>query len=121
MNIGKRCNKFNCNELIGIKETYCDKHKQHTNKMYHKARTSSHDGREYKRFYDSKPWRSLRYQVLLDCGFICESCQVNEATIGDHIIPTKIRWDLRLSRDNIQGLCAECHNKKTAEDERMYF
>lgn len=120
MNIKKRCNKVGCNAFINISETYCDKHTNHNHKQYERIRTSTVVGREYKQFYSSKAWRELRYQVLLDCGFICEECDRNEATIGDHIIPTKVRWDLRLDRGNIQGICPECHNKKTAEDKEKY-
>lgn len=119
MNIKKRCNKVGCNELIGIKETYCAAHKNHNHKQYEKVRTSSTEGKAYKRFYDSKQWKSLRYQALLRDGFICVRCG-REATIGDHIIPTKVRWDLRLDMKNVQSLCFQCHNQKTAEDEREY-
>src|SRR5699024_10946000 len=120
MNIKKRCNKVNCKEFISIVETYCNKHKNNDHKQYERLRTSTQEGRQYKRFYDSKEWKNLRYQVLLDCGFICEVCDIKEATIGDHIIPTKYRWDLRLVRSNVQGICPECHNKKTAEDQTKY-
>lgn len=120
MNIKKRCNRVGCKEFIPTTETYCDKHKNYNYKQYERIRTSTEEGREYKRFYDTKEWRTLRYQVLLDCGFICEVCNKSEATIGDHIVPTKVRWDLRLERDNIQGVCVECHNKKTTQDKFEY-
>lgn len=120
MNILKRCNRPGCNEHIEITKTYCEKHGNHNNKLYEQIRTSTEEGREYKRFYDTKEWRSLRYQVLLDAGFICEVCKRNEATIGDHIIPTKVRWDLRLTRSNVQAVCSECHNIKTAQDKIKY-
>ena len=120
MNIKKQCNKAGCKTLINTTERYCDKHKQHTNKLYEDIRTSTQEGKEYKQFYSSKAWRELRYQTLLDNGFICNICKVREATIGDHIIPTKVRWDLRLERKNVQGVCPECHNKKTEEDKKKY-
>lgn len=120
MNIKKRCNKIGCRALIATSDTYCIKHTSHVNKRYDKMRTSTEEGREYKQFYSSKEWRTLRYQVLLECGFVCETCNRNEATIGDHVIPTKVRWDLRLEKSNVQGICSECHNKKTAEEKREY-
>lgn len=116
MNIKKRCNRAGCNTYIDVHETYCSEHTNHTNKQYERIRTSTVEGREYKRFYDTKEWRTLRYQVLLEAGFICNVCEIREATIGDHIIPTKVRWDLRLVRKNIQAICHECHNKKTLQD-----
>lgn len=120
MNIKKQCNKAGCKTLINTTERYCDKHKQHTNKLYEDIRTSTQEGKEYKQFYSSKAWRELRYQTLLDNGFICNVCKVREATIGDHIIPTKVRWDMRLDKNNIQAICNECHNRKTIQDIKKY-
>lgn len=120
MNIKKRCNKVGCKEFISTIETYCSKHKNYNYKQYEQVRTSTQEGKEYKRFYDTKEWKSLRYQVLLDAGFICSTCERNEATIGDHIVPTKVRWDLRLIKSNVQAICTECHNKKTLEDKKKY-
>ncbi|MGY0692975.1 HNH endonuclease [Virgibacillus sp. FSP13] len=119
MNIKKRCNKVGCNELIPTAQTYCDQHTNHNYKQYEQIRTSTDDGKTYKRFYDTKEWKSLRYQAMLRDGFCCVMCG-REARIGDHIIPTKVRWDLRLDMDNIQSLCFECHNIKTAKDEQEY-
>lgn len=120
MNIMKRCNRPGCNKYIDITETYCNEHNDYKYKQYERNRTSTVEGREYKRFYDSKDWRELRYQALLDAGFVCVMCGRNEATIGDHIVPTKVRWDLRLDRDNVQAVCVSCHNKKTASDKIKY-
>lgn len=123
MNIKKRCNKAGCNKYININETYCTKHNNHStkeyNKQYEKMRKSTEEGKEYKLFYSRKEWRTLRYQALLRDGFICVRCG-REAKVADHIIPTKIRWDLRLDFDNLQSLCFECHNSKTSEDRREY-
>lgn len=119
MNIKKRCGKIGCKALIGIKETYCTKHTNHNHKQYEKIRTSTEEGRTYKRFYDTKEWKSLRYQAMLRDGFICVCCG-KEAKVGDHIIPTKVRWDLRLDINNTQSLCFDCHNKKTNQDKIKY-
>lgn len=120
MNIMKRCNRPGCTNYISTSKTYCDEHKDHNYKQYERIRTSTEEGRQYKRFYDTKAWKELRYQVLLEAGFICEMCKRNEATVADHIIPTLVRWDLRLERDNIQALCVSCHNQKTAADKNKY-
>ena len=105
--------------MIATSDTYCIKHTNHSGKRYEQVRTSTDEGKAYKRFYSEKEWRALRYQVLLDAGFTCVSCG-QEATVGDHIIPTKLRWDLRLDINNIQALCFECHNKKTTDDKKEY-
>ena len=124
MNIKKRCNKIGCKELIGITDTYCSKHTNHNHKQYEQIRTSTEEGRAYKRFYDTKEWKSVRYQAMIRDGFVCVICLghsiYTEATIGDHIIPTKVRWDLRLDIDNVQSVCFECHNKKTMDDKKEY-
>lgn len=117
MNIKKRCNQINCNELINTSETYCSNHKQESNKRYDKIRSESDS--LYVSFYKTKEWRNLRYQVLLDEGFCCRRCGLN-ANIGDHIIPIKENWDMRLERSNIQAMCKSCHNQKTREDELRY-
>lgn len=113
MNIRKRCNKTNCKNLIPTTASYCKEHTNDNYKQYERVRTSTQEGKEYKRFYDSKSWRTLRYQTLLNAGFICTDCKTNEATVGDHIIDTRTDWSKRLDPDNIQALCMECHNKKT--------
>lgn len=120
MNIMKRCNRPGCTNYISTSETYCEEHTNHNYKQYEKIRTSTAEGREYKRFYDSKDWKELRYQTLLNAGFICEICERNEATIADHIIPTKVKWEMRLDPKNIQAVCVSCHNKKTVSDKIKY-
>lgn len=119
MNIKKRCNKIGCKEFISIAETYCANHTNHNYKQYEQMRTSTRDGREYKRFYSNKEWRSLRYQSLLRDEFICVKCG-REAQMVDHIIPTKVDWSKRLDMDNTQSMCNECHNSKTLKDKIEY-
>ncbi len=54
----------------------------------------------------------MRSIVLLEHDFICVSCG-NQATMVDHIVPTKIDWARRLDKSNLQPLCDACHNQKT--------
>lgn len=119
MQIKKRCNKKGCSNYIDTWETYCSEHKQYINKQYDRVRASTERGQEHIRLYNSSAWKNLRYQTLLDSGFLCKRCN-HEATIGDHIIPVSVRWDLRLDANNIQPLCFSCHNIKTREDEKQY-
>lgn len=119
MNIRKRCNKKGCKELIPTTQTYCKEHTNYNYKRYERERTSTVEGKEYKAFYNSKTWRTLRYQTLLNAGFICILCKRNEATVGDHIVETRTDWSRRLDPDNIQALCFECHNKKTFKSDNL--
>lgn len=45
-----------------------------------------------------------------DCGRVCGSKGEAHA---DHIIPVKVREDLRYEVHNGQCLCASCHTRKT--------
>src|SRR5699024_4985 len=113
MQILRRCNSAGCRELIKSSERYCDKHAGIVNKRYNKARYESNP--EYVAFYNSKAWRSLRRQKLLDVGFLCEICESNglysEATVVHHVKEVSERWDLRLDFDNLQAVCTACHNR----------
>jgi 5-methylcytosine-specific restriction protein A len=64
-------------------------------------------------FYHSKPWRSLRAEVLKRDGYLCQlqlmGC-TGRATIADHIIE---RSDGGSDNDaNLRAVCASCHNKR---------
>lgn len=123
----KICNTAGCNELVSMKERYCTYHKivdkkdtKAKNKIYDtKNRNKKHD-----KFYHSKEWRQIRLLVLQSYGGLCLWCSKNDLTVKadmvDHIIPLTISWEQRLKRDNLQPLCYTCHNRKTAEDIRIY-
>lgn len=55
---------------------------------------------------------------------LCQMClkeqRITPATEVDHIIPIRVRWDLRLRLDNLQSLCHRHHMSKTAEDARRH-
>ena len=60
-------------------------------------------------------WRKA---VLLRDGYTCRGCgrvcgRKGEAH-ADHIVPVKVRPDLRYEVDNGQCLCAPCHSRKTS-------
>ena len=52
---------------------------------------------------------------------LCRYCEAKgkivEATVVDHIVPIRVRPDLRLVVKNLQPLCAPCHNRKTASED----
>lgn len=64
-------------------------------------------------FYNSRPWRKLR-KYILQGEPLCRSCS-EVATVVDHITPIRLggsRWN----HENLQPLCARCHNKKSSSE-----
>jgi 5-methylcytosine-specific restriction protein A len=68
-------------------------------------------------FYNSPAWKRMTRMVAAEEP-LCRECLkvglVEAGTQTDHIIPIKIRPDLKLSRDNCQRLCDSHHSQKTA-------
>ncbi|KQX69241.1 HNH endonuclease [Paenibacillus sp. Root444D2] len=127
MAIKKICNKSGCNALVDAGVRFCDKHieqeqvnKKERNKHYDMYRRDE----KSKAFYISKEWKALRTIVRARFRGLCSAClkvkRIRAGYICDHIIPIKVRWELRLEESNLQYLCIECHNTKTAEDKRRY-
>lgn len=113
----KRCIHPTCRELIPIGQRYCDKHKSYIDTKYQNERQLNNPA--HAKFYNSSEWIGLRKLVLMEHDYLCKSCG-RQATLVDHIIPTSVDWDKRLDKDNLQPLCTNCHNKKTADDYRKY-
>lgn len=69
-------------------------------------------------FYQSQRWRRVRLQFLQQHP-LCAECEgrgiVTPATVVDHIKPINEGGD-RFNFDNLQGLCAKCHNKKSGRE-----
>lgn len=123
MFIKKRCHKINCRNFVEGNDTYCEEHKGETNRQYNKFR-ETYD-KEYVSFYHSKKWKEKRQQVLRRDNYLCQRCLkefdiITIATLVDHIVPSKIDWELRLDINNLQSLCDECHAFKTSEDRKKY-
>lgn len=120
----KICNKFGCNKLT--KDSYCKDHAHiHRQKelQRHKRYNAERDPVLVK-FYNSKEWRMLREYVMAINYYLCIGCSKPDnpsiANVVDHIVPVLVDWSLRLDLNNCQPLCHDCHNKKTAEDKRIY-
>lgn len=72
-----------------------------------------------KRFYGSRAWTELR-RIKLSRDPFCERCpereglngwQFTPATTVHHRIERSARPDLALDLDNLESLCAACHNR----------
>lgn len=65
-------------------------------------------------FYRTTAWRKLR-RIILNKNPLCVSCLESDYTraadVVDHIIPLKKGGTN--DEENLQGLCHECHNRKT--------
>jgi len=78
----------------------------------HRARPNA----AIRRLYFTPRWRALRAAVLL-ADRACVVCQAAPSTIADHLVPHRGDPALFWNRDNLQGLCATCHSRKTRRDE----
>jgi 5-methylcytosine-specific restriction protein A len=72
-----------------------------------------------RRGYDAR-WRKARLAFLHDHPF-CSTCEkkgvLQPATVVDHVLAHRGNMTLFWDPDNWQGLCKECHNRKTAKGE----
>lgn len=66
----------------------------------------------YKRTRGRK-WLRLRHVVLVEEP-VCQSCERRPSVEVDHIKPISKGGDD--TRDNLQGLCLDCHEVKTRHD-----
>jgi len=65
-------------------------------------------------------WRRLRKLVLARDCYLCQLClqPAGKSAHVDHIVPRSRGG--KDSLDNLQTLCACCHNRKTAREDRRY-
>lgn len=103
------CNK--CNKIVDNKHNCRDKTAE---KIYNKV------NRPFEEFYQSYAWRKKREQILKRDAGLCQECSRNGLTtygnIVHHIIEVKEDYSLRLVDDNLEVICANCHNKEHGKD-----
>lgn len=83
------------------------------NRAYNKQRNL--DDPKYRKFRNSKEWKTTSRAKLQDCGYKCEAGLDDCAKLAvevHHIKPIKTPegWDARLEWDNLMGVCIACHN-----------
>jgi len=71
---------------------------------------------EWDRWYHRAHWKRLRTLVLAREP-ICRICNRAAATTADHVIPHKGKWELFSALENLEGICDECHSRKTARED----
>jgi len=106
------CSYPGCPELTHGR--YCEKHAKEM------AREYNRNNRTYKYLYNTARWKRLRIQFLKEHP-LCEECKrngvVTAAEVVDHIIPHKGDKKLFWDEGNLQSLCKECHDRKTAKED----
>lgn len=75
--------------------------------------TQSHAGGYDEERTRGRIWLRIRETVLIEEP-ICRICKRRPSTQVDHIIP--VSQGGTDERDNLQGICEPCHDKKTRED-----
>jgi 5-methylcytosine-specific restriction protein A len=83
-------------------------------------RRYSHDGRlTTSSPYDTQAWRRLR-RAFIGANPLCKRCEENgllvAATEVHHKLPLTSHPDLKMSWENLEGLCKSCHSKETARE-----
>ena len=87
-------------------------------RVHARQRELSRGNTDVRKWYHLARWTHLRLRVLTDQCYQCAACGVVQANLAvDHIQrhdgdPAKF-WD----RENLQGLCAPCHSRKTTRGE----
>jgi 5-methylcytosine-specific restriction protein A len=104
----KPCRTNGCPGLT--RGRFCDSHQLQEN-----SRLAAQDERPGAgaRGYDGRhrDWRAR----ILRRDPLCRICRAAPATTADHIIP--LRRGGRFTLENGQGVCAECHGRKTAQQD----
>lgn len=70
-----------------------------------------------KSFYKTREWRTVRYQVLVKYGKVCQCCGETKGMIHvDHIKPRSTYPEIELDINNLQILCEACNIGKSNRD-----
>lgn len=118
----KPCAYRGCAKIVEISVRFCEEHKKKND--LERTRLNRETNPIEQKFYNSIAWnrfsRSVREEEVF-CQFCLSKGRKTFATQVDHIVPLRVSFDWRLSRDNVQSLCDRCHNVKRAAEGRYYM
>lgn len=75
----------------------------------------------WRKWYNTREWRDLRWSVLVAALFTCRRCGTvgdSPVMVADHVTPHRGDRTLFFDRANLQCLCAHCHNSDKQREER---
>jgi len=112
------CRFPRCNKLTVAKHGYCREHKKQVDQSYEKQRERPTT------IYFTKRWQNLRKIVLNNQPFCADPYGDHKrygqigvpATEVDHVDgnPDNNFYERGHPQNNLQGLCKQCHSRKTA-------
>lgn len=113
-----------CGVSTGNRSGYCDAD-QKDNRQTRARQEFDKQRREndpFRRLYNLALWKTIR-EAIRRRDPLCMICGIAASVIADHIIPARIWvaqggsfWD----KKNLQGLCKECHDRKTATEDSSF-
>lgn len=69
-------------------------------------------------FYRSQAWKNLRKAALIRDHYLCRRCKRRAANTVHHVLPREEYPERSLDLDNLESLCARCHNQEHPEKGR---
>lgn len=123
------CSGAGCLRVVADDVRFCDECKPQVTDNTDGIREHTLTDRErYAFLYSSAQWTRLR-QLVIRSQPMCARCRARLSVIVDHIVPAGIaivqaresgkytgKYAGFYMRSNLQGLCRECHYRKTIED-----
>ncbi|TVT77629.1 HNH endonuclease [Acinetobacter colistiniresistens] len=115
--MSRPCRQYGCPNVVKLRSQngYCNNHesmRSNWNKRPQRAGSTTERGYGH-------AWRKLREKVLQRDGYLCVNHyakgEIVEATDVDHIVSKEKGGTDEL--DNLQSLCAQCHQEKTAKED----
>jgi 5-methylcytosine-specific restriction endonuclease McrA len=110
---------LDCNSRAVSGSKYCGRHETNNRKSQHKRDFDHYRSDDpIRKLYRTKRWKSVRLTVLRR-DILCQACGHQAATVVDHILLARLIVDTYgveafFDLTRLQGLCAACHNSKTA-------